>query len=66
MNEWADQNEQRNFESFQSGYENGLVDGVSTIFTQTDDCETSIITVGNFSKQIVDVLCLDRIIKENP
>ena len=43
--------------AFQDGYQQGLIDAVSEIFKQTEDCAVSNIAVGNFSKNIIDYSC---------
>lgn len=43
---------------FQNGYDKGLEDTVTTIYKQTDNCQTTTISVGNFTKTIFDLSCL--------
>ena len=50
---------------FQDGYQQGLVDAVGEIFTQTEDCVVSTITIGNFTKDVVDYSCFENV-SENP
>ncbi len=48
-------------EFFQSGYEEGLFESVKTIYQQTDNCQIAIINIGNNTKQLLDVYCLQVI-----
>ena len=47
--------------AFQEGYQQGLIDAVSEIFTQTEDCIVSTITIGNFTKDVVDYSCFEKV-----
>ena len=55
---WTDANQQTIIQSYQLGYETGLVDTVTTIYQRTEDCQTTTISVGNSSKQVFDLECL--------
>lgn len=44
--------------SYQNGYNKGLSDAVTTIYKQTENCQTTTITIGNFSKTVFDITCL--------
>ena len=50
---------------FQDGYQQGIIDAVGEIFTQTEDCVVSTITIGNFTKDVVDYSCFENV-SENP
>ena len=41
-----------------SVYQQGISDAVVSVFQQTDDCKAPTVTLGNFTRQIVDVACL--------
>jgi len=43
---------------FQEGYEEGLTDAVTALFDQTQNCQTTTITLNNFTKEILDYSCL--------
>jgi len=51
---------QEKIESFQQGYNQGLTDAVNEIFIQTEDCLVSSITIGNYTRNIVDYSCLSN------
>ena len=53
-------NRNKMLEIYQNGYDQGLKDAVTTIFQQTTDCKTSTISIGNLSKQILDMICLEN------
>jgi hypothetical protein len=45
-------------ESFQEGYVEGAADAISEIFVQIEDCQISSLTIGNYTKSIIDYSCL--------
>ena len=52
--------------AFQDGYQQGLFDAVGEIYNQTEDCVISTITIGNFTKDVVDYSCLEIISEGTP
>jgi len=56
---------QEKMESFQQGYTQGLTDAVTEIFIQTEDCLVSSITIGNYTRNIVDYSCLSNNIEKS-
>lgn len=53
--------------SYQNGYNGGAKDALTAIYQQTMNCQTSTITVGNFTRQVFDITCLqDNPEKTNP
>lgn len=54
---WGQQRLLEDAEVFQKGYNWGLENAVFTIFNNTQDCNVTIIFVGNSSKQIIDFSC---------
>jgi len=44
--------------SFQTGYTQGLQYGITSLLMQTDSCQTTWVRAGNFTRQLVDVSCL--------
>ena len=46
--------------AFQDGYQQGLIDAVSEIFMQTENCVVTTITIGNLTKNVVDYSCLEN------
>lgn len=45
---------------YEDGYEQGLIDAVVTIFQNTEDCKTTSLTIGNLTKHVFDITCLDN------
>lgn len=43
---------------YQEGYKKGLTDAAVAVYQQTENCQTTVITIGNFTKTILDVSCL--------
>jgi len=48
--------------SYQNGYNAGAKDALTAIYQQTMECQTSTITLGNFTRQVFDTTCL----QDNP
>ena len=44
--------------TYQDGYKKGLTDAAVAVYKQTENCQTTTITIGNFTKTIFDVSCL--------
>jgi len=42
----------------QDGYLSGIDYAITSVYSQTEGCQSSVITVGNKSRQLVDVACL--------
>lgn len=58
LEKWLVNVKQDMVSSYQNGYDAGAKDVLTTIFLQTKDCQTSIITLGNVTRQVFDVTCL--------
>lgn len=43
---------------YQDGYKKGLTDAAMAVYKQTENCQTATITIGNFTKTIFDVSCM--------
>ncbi len=43
--------------AYQNGYNKGLTDAAVTIYKQTENCQTTSITIGNLTKNIFDLSC---------
>ena len=50
--------EQESIDIFQQGYTQGIVDSVSSLFEQTQNCEIAEISIGNNTRKIVDLSCV--------
>ncbi|MDE1725725.1 MAG: hypothetical protein KGH89_00480 [Thaumarchaeota archaeon] len=44
--------------AYQGGYKNGLTDAAVAVYKQTENCQTTTVTIGNLTKTIFDVSCL--------
>lgn len=44
--------------AYQNGYKKGLTDVVVTIYQQTEKCQTTSITIGNLTRNVVDFSCM--------
>lgn len=47
-------------QAYSQGYNQGISDVVSGLYQQTDTCQPINIFVGNLSKQVIDVACLQK------
>ena len=56
-----DENQKKMSEIYQEGYDQGLKDTVTTLYQETKDCKTTTIWLGNLSKQITDITCLEKL-----
>ena len=57
---------QQIIESYQNGYNNSAENSVIGLFQQTSNCQPIYIWVGNDTRQLVDVACLQPIISDEP
>ena len=44
---------------FQQGYDQGVVDSVNLLYEQTQNCKVAEISIGNLTRNILDLSCLD-------
>ncbi len=54
------------FDVYQKGYDDGIIDTVVVILEQTENCEVSKLEILNFSKQLIDLSCFDLENLEQP
>ena len=52
--------QQEMVEIYQQGYDQGVRDTVTTLYVQTQNCQRSTITVGNLTKDVFDLDCLQQ------
>lgn len=45
--------------AYQNGYKNGLTDAAVAVYKQTENCQPTNITIGNLTKTIFDLSCLN-------
>jgi len=62
----VEREQEKTLQDFQEGYEEGLTDAATTIFAQTENCQTAIITINNFTKQFLDLSCLQSESETSP
>jgi hypothetical protein len=43
---------------YQSGYSDGLKTAITSLFEQTQNCQTTTIAIGNLTKQVIGLDCL--------
>ena len=43
---------------YQQGYSQGVTDTVISLMQQTENCVSTTISVGNFTREVIDVACL--------
>ena len=41
----------------QDAYNQGIIDAVSVIYKQTDNCQSTQINIGDFTREVVDISC---------
>lgn len=44
--------------AYQNGYNKGLTDAAVTVYKQTENCQSTNITIGNLTKTVFDLSCL--------
>lgn len=44
--------------TYQAGYNKGLTDAIVAVYKQTENCQTTTITLGNLTKTVFDISCL--------
>ena len=58
--EYKDREQVKLQQAFVQGYNQGLANAVSSLFQQTNTCQPVNIFVGNSSKNIIDIACLQK------
>lgn len=54
----AETRQQEIANALQDGYKQGLTDATVAVYKQTENCQTTTITIGNLTKTIFDISCL--------
>lgn len=44
---------------YQGGYNQGIMDAIDTMFEKTKNCQVSTISIGNVTRSVLDVTCLE-------
>ena len=65
LDEWMDSINEEATQNFQNAYDQGLLDAVTAIYQQTENCQGVPINIGNLTKTVFDVSCLDDF-NQNP
>jgi len=58
IQDWFENQEELLLESYMGGYEQGMSDTMISLFEKTQDCKLTTLIVNNFSRQILDIQCL--------
>ena len=59
LDKWINSINQDTLQSSRDMYDQGLADAFTAIYKQTENCQVAPIVIGNMSKLIFDVDCLD-------
>ena len=65
LDKWDEVNQQKAVDAYRTGYDQGLVDAVTTIFGRTQNCQSTTLTIGNLTKQVFDLECLKNVTEES-
>lgn len=61
LDKWNEVSQQKVMGAYQAGYDQGLVDAVTTVFGRTQNCQSATLTIGNLTKQVFDSECLKNL-----
>jgi len=65
LDKWMDSMNEEMTKNIQNAYDQGLLDAVIAIYQQTENCQGVPIKIGNLTKTVFDVSCLDDF-NQNP
>jgi flagellar basal body-associated protein FliL len=57
---WQSRQIQQMQQTLQTGYKQGITDTVGALYQQTENCQVTTINLGNLTKKVVDVACLQN------
>ena len=60
VDKYMDSQEKKLFNVYQEGYTKGVQEAVIGLYQQTSNCQPATINVGNVSRQIFDIACLQN------
>ena len=66
LEKWIESNQQKMNEVYQRGYDTGSQDAVIAIYEQTQNCQTTTVTLGNLTKNIFDLSCIQTNLEKSP
>jgi len=58
LDEFIETSQQLIIESYQNGYQQGMIDSISSLFEQTQNCQITPIYLGNSTLNVVDYECI--------
>ena len=64
LSNWINNIQQEIDKNFLREFEQGQISTAKTIFEQTNDCNTSTITLVNFNRQLIDTICVIEKLKK--
>lgn len=56
---WMENIQEERLSFYEAGFEQGLVDAVTALFHNTDNCSITTITLENETRSIIDTSCLN-------
>jgi len=59
IDNWLEEQSEKSLASYIEGYDKGSSDTFISLFEKTQDCNLATITIGNFSKTLLDISCLE-------
>jgi len=57
LDNWISSVNQEMAQKSQDAYNLGLIDTVSELYKQTENCQSAQIKIGNFTREVVDISC---------
>lgn len=59
INDWLEEQSEKSLTSYIEGYDKGSSDTFISLFEKTQNCNLATITIGNFSRTLLDISCLE-------
>ena len=59
LDKWMTSMDENTSQNIQNAYDQGIIDTISAIYNESENCQGVPITVGNLTKTIFDVSCLN-------
>ncbi len=60
MDKYLELRERENIETFRQAYTQGVIDTITSLIKQTENCNPTTINFGNFTREIVDKACINK------
>lgn len=61
VDKYKDLQEKKVYNAYQNGYTKGIQEAVISLYQQTNNCKSAMINIGNISRQVFDVACLQNV-----